>query len=274
MTFHSRNPAAPVGLFVDRLWLFSGGGFDHTRECVLPDGGADLVIQFEDTPRHRFDPANPRRRESVRRAWICGLLSRPTLIDVLPHATMMGAHFKPGGLAPFLLGPADELAGQLVEVDQLWTSEGTELRERLFECSMLARRFDILEEFLQKRLAKGMRFDPAVQATVLRLALAGPTPPIVELAKASGFSHKHFIRRFQQSVGLTPKTFARLQRFQFALAHMQNRRLPVDGAGLAAACGYFDQAHFIHDFQSFSGMTPSAYLRSPGADARFVPLTD
>jgi AraC-like DNA-binding protein len=72
-------------------------------------------------------------------------------------------------------------------------------------------------------------------------------------------SHKHFIDCFRREVGLTPKTFYRIRRFQDVLAGIQSRKA-VAWADVACACGYYDQAHFVNDFVAFSGMNPSQYL--------------
>jgi AraC-like DNA-binding protein len=75
---------------------------------------------------------------------------------------------------------------------------------------------------------------------------------------AVGYSPKGFIRRFKADVGVSPKRFCRLLRFQRALAAAHVGRA-FNWGELALGCGYFDQAHFIHEFRAFSGVTPTAY---------------
>jgi AraC-like DNA-binding protein len=74
-----------------------------------------------------------------------------------------------------------------------------------------------------------------------------------------GRSSRWFIDRFASDVGLTPKVFSRVQRFQAALRDA-HRRPSVDLADLAAAAGYFDQAHLTHEFNRIAGMSPSVLL--------------
>jgi AraC-like DNA-binding protein len=76
--------------------------------------------------------------------------------------------------------------------------------------------------------------------------------------EALSLSPKRFIERFKTEVGVTPKRYCRLLRFQQAVAKTHGAR-NVNWAELSLACGYFDQAHFIHEFREFSGLTPSAY---------------
>ena len=272
MIFQTYQPPMPLSQFVAMLWFFSGGGLPHSRERVLPDGSAELVINLDDNVRKRFDRNNPRRFETVRRAWISGPQPESILIDVLPHATMMGVHFKPGGLAPFVAMPAGELSGALVELDLLWGSAATGLRDELLEASGIQEKFRCLERFLIRHARHPLSADPMVQWAVQVLSRESAAA-IAGVAASAGLSHKHFIDRFRAVVGLSPKRFCRIRRFQRALGELRARR-EVDWADVACACGYYDQAHFIHDFRAFCGLTPGDYLEQPAADERFVPIMD
>ena len=78
------------------------------------------------------------------------------------------------------------------------------------------------------------------------------------MTDAIALSPKRFIERFKADVGVTPKRYCRLLRFQRVVTNA-HRGGATDWAELALACGYFDQAHLIHDFREFSGLTPTAY---------------
>ena len=88
-----------------------------------------------------------------------------------------------------------------------------------------------------------------------------------------GLSPKRFISLFEEAVGLTPKVFCRVLRFQDVLSLIEQGQ-PIGWADLALDCGYFDQAHFIHDFQAFSGLTPQAYLAQRSLFRNHVPLPE
>ena len=94
---------------------------------------------------------------------------------------------------------------------------------------------------------------------------------IAWMTEQIGLSPRRFIQLFRQQVGLTPKSFCRVRRFQQALTTVHGTK-QVDWTQVALDCGYYDQAHFIHDFQSFSGMTPSAYLAAATPHLNHVPL--
>jgi AraC-like DNA-binding protein len=86
-------------------------------------------------------------------------------------------------------------------------------------------------------------------------------PRVREIQRDSGLSHTRFIQLFREHVGLTPKLFCRVRRFRMALDRIQNG-MPVNWAALATDCGYYDQAHLIHDFRAFAGLTPAQYQRT------------
>ena len=69
---------------------------------------------------------------------------------------------------------------------------------------------------------------------------------------------RRFIQIFRDEVGLTPKLLCRVLRFQEVINTIEKRDA-VDWVDIALSCGYFDQAHFIHDFRSFAGITPTGY---------------
>jgi AraC-like DNA-binding protein len=88
-----------------------------------------------------------------------------------------------------------------------------------------------------------------------------------------GLSARRFIDVFGGEVGLTPKLFCRVRRFQKVLRGVAHGRR-ADWAAVAADCGYFDQAHFIHDFRAFSGLSPTAYLTQRTEHLNHVPIIE
>jgi transcriptional regulator GlxA family with amidase domain len=92
--------------------------------------------------------------------------------------------------------------------------------------------------------------------------------PIGWLCDKLGRSRRHLAARFREQIGLTPKTVARLFRFERAVALL--RRRDVSLAELAFECGYYDQAHLNRDFRGFAGRSPAAYARRIGPDGGVI----
>jgi AraC-like DNA-binding protein len=120
---------------------------------------------------------------------------------------------------------------------------------------------DFCKEFLLARLDVDRAPHPAVLYAVKEFRATQGQRPVSEVTERLGLSPKRFIDLFREAVGLTPKLFCRIQRFQRVLHLIEREEDPIEWADIATACGYYDQAHLIHDFQTFSGFTPGAYLK-------------
>ncbi len=263
MNFYRHVPGPPLSAFVDWFWYYDDLFTDHNREHVLPDGTFELVINLEGPPRKLFSHEDSQSYRSFRRAWLSGAQSRYLVIDVVNRSSMMGVHFRPGGIAAFAGFPSDELKDQVVELDAIWGVKALEWHEKLLAAPGPTAKFAILEAWLLQRLrppapaaVRARRVSHAMQ----QFDRQAEFPDIRATAASMNISHKHFIEEFRQVTGLTPKLYCRIQRFQRVLATI-NTRKQIRWAEVALNCGYFDQAHFIRDFTAFSGVNPSAYIQ-------------
>jgi len=262
MSIYQSSPCAPLKEYISWLWYYTDFCPDHEREHVLPDGTFELVINLEDRPRKLFDRDNFGRHQSFKRGWISGTQNGYLIIDALQKSSMIGAHFKPGGAGPFLGVPAGELSSRVVELDALWGNQAWEWRERLLAVHGPQAKFAILEQLLLNRLTREKRHQhrpDEINWAVSRFIREPQVPSIGDTARDLGLSHKHFISEFRGQVGLTPKLFCRVRRFQHVLAQIHSCKSVV-WADVACSCGYFDQSHFINDFVQFAGVNPSKYL--------------
>jgi AraC-like DNA-binding protein len=94
---------------------------------------------------------------------------------------------------------------------------------------------------------------------------------IRDLASQIGITQKHLISQFEKVVGLRPKSFARISKFNKVLKVIEDRQ-QIEWASIASECGYYDQAHFIKEFHTFSGLNPSAYLTRRGEYLGYIPI--
>jgi AraC-like DNA-binding protein len=270
-------PAPPLDQFIEFFWYYEGWQGDHSMERLLPDGTLELVINLLDGPRKLFDRHDPHRHTDFRRGWLSGTHSRYIEIDTMPGASMIGAHFKPGGARPFLGPSAAEFRDRVVELDAVWDAGAWEMRERLLAAPGPAAKFQCLEQFLLGLLRRSRRVqsDPMRQERIAwvvgKLSRQTDVRTIGATAETIGVSHKHLISQFQDQVGLTPKLFCRIRRFQEVLVRMNGRRV-VPWAEVACACGFYDQSHLVNEFQAFAGLNPCAYRSVREDYASFVPM--
>jgi len=226
MSIYRHIPALPLNQYVDFCWYYVDFSPDHDREHVLPDGTFEFIVNLQEIPRKLFHDADSTGYDAFEGGWISGAHSKFLIIDALPQSSMIGVHFKPGGAAPFLGMPADELAGQVVELDAVWGGAAWDWRDQLLAAHTPDSKFSILERLLSHRLAQRklrQRHADAVTWALNRYVAEPNLQTITSVSSRVGFSHKHFIELFRQQTGLSPKVFCRIRRFQKALLEAQTR---------------------------------------------------
>ncbi|HEX7155154.1 MAG TPA: AraC family transcriptional regulator [Thermoanaerobaculia bacterium] len=255
MQYHAYTPSPPLSHFIERFWACSDVPA-HARERILPSGTIELVVNLQDDEIRIGDSLAGERVARYSGAVVSGAYERFFVIDPQQHASILGVHFRPGGAAPFLTIPPGEITGRHVTLDECWGRGGRELRERLCAAPTVRERFAILEQVLLQRLLL-RPLHPSV-ATALHAFREATT--VKEVVREVGLSHRRFAQLFTSAVGLTPKLFQRVTRFQHARGLARASAAP-DWPAIALACGYFDQAHLHRDFLAFSGFAPAACLR-------------
>ena len=259
MRYFSKTPGQPLGDYVERLWHFSDAPA-HSRERIVPSGTVELVINLQEDEVRIYDPARPDGCKRFSGAVVSGVYSGCFVIDTREHASIIGVHFRAGGAFHFFDMPVSELRDTHVDLETLWGAAAAELRERLCATATPAERLCLLEQALTNRLSSSLEHHSAVRFALNAFARADSDLIVSEIAKETGFSQRRFIQVFKQEVGMSPKLYCRVRRFQQALV-LARRQATTNWAQLALACGYFDQSHFINEFRSFSGLSPLEYAR-------------
>jgi AraC-like DNA-binding protein len=272
MVSYFHTPGPPLSQFVELFWYYEGYTLPHSKERLLPQGSMELVINLRDDRCRIYDRIWPDRYQSLPGAIVCGPHSNFFIIDSEGQQEVIGVHFRPGGMFPFLSLPADELQNRHVGLDDLWGARAAELRERVLAASTCKAKVNMLERFLLEQAFRPLSRHPAV-SFALNEFQREETPAMATVSDQVGLSSRRFSQVFREEVGLSPKLFCRVQRFQRVLG-IVHRDADVDWAEIALGCGYFDQAHFIHDFKEFSGINPMAYLAARTEHLNHVPILD
>jgi AraC-like DNA-binding protein len=255
---------------VEHLWMARGYLPIRWRNMILPDGAMELIVNLGD-PQKLCAWNNLTKHTVFRNSWISGERTSPIVIDEIGYVHLMGVRLRAGGAWPILGIPLREFTDQVLELETIFGREMADLRDQLSEASDDDTRFDLLESWLARRLRSRML--PTRSVTYALRAIQGGLDAvrIGRIADTIGISHKHLLREFDRCVGLTPKLFARLCAFQRVIQCV-GQKTDVDWAGTAARCGYHDQAHLIHEFRAFSGLTPANYLTKRGPFLNYLEI--
>lgn len=254
----THHPSGPLASCVDTIWFASRGALPHSRERSLPTGRADIVIPLLQDSVLRYDSVDAPQARHLRGGVVSGAHDTFAVRGMGGASVVVGVHFKAGGAAPFMGSALGDLRNRTVLLDELWGPLAHELRERLQAARQVAHKLQIVEAALQSRLRAAAPVDAMVAWAVRALAQDPSAARIEAVQRASNCSPQQFIRRFEAAVGLTPKRYARVLRFNALLPRLV-RVGPIDWAEVAVDGGYFDQSHLIHEFKRLAGLTPAAY---------------
>lgn len=251
------RPRSPEGAS-SRTELAAG---DPLVEQMIASGCAQLCFNLGDA----FTLERESSRTLMRApAYVGGALTVPGRMRLGRRVEMLGAMFRPGRAGAFFRPPADELTDRLIPLDDLWSAGGRALERELRELPTTAARIGRLEAELLRRLAAPRAQDDGWAHIAEFIRRRRGAVAVAALGQASGLSRQHFAREFRARIGISPKRFARVSRFEALMARAYSDPAR-DWAATAAECGYFDQAHLIAEFKAFTGMTPAAFFRPPAA---------
>jgi len=256
MLYLRRVPSPPLDRFLSSIWYHEGQPQALTLERVLPTGSAQLIVNLKEDRTRLYDPESGAVRASCGTV-LSGISTKYGIIDTAEQECVAGVCFRPGGTASFFATPAYDLCDSGIPLELVWDrGRSARLREQALAAPNPTARLDALEKAMLEAWRE--RLDPAIEFALRTFAGDPAVRTIPEVAGRLGLSSKRLVERFKTAVGLPPKRYCRLLRFQRALASVERGR-QADWTRIALDCGYFDQAHFIHDFRSFAGITPTGY---------------
>jgi AraC-like DNA-binding protein len=233
--------------------------YDAPRERILPDGCVELVFHFHDPFRTHF--ANGESAVQPR-SFVVGQMKR--FLEITPAGRMgfMAIRFQARSAYRFFPQSLDEVAAGVVDLTEVWKKRGREWTERFVSARGMTARVRVVEQALLASLRENSRHDAMVDRCLQLIETGAGQSTIAQLAADLGTSSRQLTRRFQNAVGVSPKEFSRVSRFLYALRCLRERKHPTM-TETALECGYFDQAHFNHDFREFAGMTPRELFSFP-----------
>ncbi len=271
MILQTHIPAFPLSQFIEVCVYFERVELTHTVDRFLPNGDTEILIDFHDTPQFIYDNDSLKEIQACNHVWASGLRTEPITIPSGNGAAMMVISFKKGMAAPFFPFPMQEIADCVVDADLVWGTDFGDLRERLIDTKDVGRRFLMVEEFLLKRFASKLHINPCVSYAVSEMTERPDRLNIARMNRKIGYSQRHFTDMFRRQIGVTPKSYLKIMRFQKAIRKIDDSSSP-DWGDIAVDCGFYDQAHFINDFKHFSGFTPEQYAKIQTNYQNYIPV--
>ncbi len=243
--------------YVKYFWLLEGDrNNQHTTQRILPDGCMELIVNYGDLFKriHQNDNA-----EIQPRSFIHGQIRNYIDIQPIDKVGIVGARFFPSRVSPFVRLPVAELNDRAVSLEDIFGNEANRIEERILNEPSASGKIQIAEAFLIQKLLANEKMDYVVERCVNMIIKAKGQVALHELIKQIRISERHLERKFISFVGLSPKSFQRITRFQHVLQLIKQNHFS-SFESFSYESGYYDQSHFVKDFKAFTGVNPVAYF--------------
>ena len=274
MIFRTYKPAFPLSHFIENLIYYEGFTAPFNFERFLPDGNTEIIVDLTEHPQYIYDNETLREIQICRYAWVSGVRTKPITIPAGNGSRMLIVAFKKGRGHPFYRFPMSEISDTVAEADLAFGRKFFDLREQLLASSSIDRMFHLVERFLLQKAGDAIHLDASASCVEYSVSSITHRPGLLclrQLSEEIGYSQKHFIDLFQRQVGVTPKQYLKIMRFQKAICALENQKR-LHWSQIALESGYYDQAHFNHDFKLFSGFTPNEYMRRKSSTLNYIPI--
>lgn len=224
----------------------------------LPSRHLTFIISLDDPVDIARMPGGLQRGGRFQ-AFVGGLHSSQALIRHDGYQFGLSMELTPFGSRVLFGLPASELARTVVGLDELWGPAASRLLDRVGSAPGWAERFAALDEVLIEMLRESREPPGEVRWAWRRLIDSGGSVEVGALASEVGYGRRHFGELFRRELGLAPKEAARVLRFERSRRLLEGADRPTL-ADVAAAAGYYDQAHLDRDWRQIAGCAPTTWM--------------
>ena len=274
MIIQVHTPSFPLSDYVNGFIFYDGLEPLHQMDRFLPDGNTELIINLTDKPQFIYHNETLEEMQTCRQAWVGGVRTQPITIPSGKGSQMLIVAFKKGRAHPFYPLPMNELTDFVVEADLVFGRGILNLREQLLTALSVDEMFYRVEKFLLGQARHTLSTDGAsrcVEYAVSRMISRPNRLGFQQLSAEIGYSQKHFISLFHRQVGVAPKQYLKIMRFQKAILDIE-KDTSIHWNDLALQNGFYDQAHFNNEFKAFSGFTPGEYVKRKSDLLNYIPV--
>jgi AraC-like DNA-binding protein len=228
---------------------------DTEQVHVLPDACVELFISYTEAPVAIID------QQLHKNSMVNSRMNVPTSVQMRKGAGCIAICFQPGMAYPFFSLPMSVLNNNSISLNDIWGKVITEIEDKLANANDHKARIDIIQTYLL-RLLQQTKQDIQIGNCIKLIQKKSAEISLAELHEMTGYTQRHLARKFKQHVGLSPKEYLKVTRFISSLKRLKNYP-KLSLTQIAYQSGYFDQAHFIHDYKIYAQHTPKEIAHSP-----------
>jgi AraC-like DNA-binding protein len=257
MTYYEMKPGKALQPYVKCYYVYGSATAAAFEDTVFPSGCMELIFNLGSGHWQTFTGDTFVTTPPIE---LWGQLNRPLPIRSTGRNTMLGIRFHPHAAAGLLSDKISAFNNQVVDYSAVAGGTINTLYARLLETSSWQKKIALIETFLWQQISRGgKRLNKAALVSDLMFELRQQDgfTTMENIASRYGITARYMQQLFLQTTGLTPKLYSQINRFQHSLRLVTTRNTSL--TSIAYECGYADQSHFIREFKTFTGVTPSGY---------------
>jgi AraC-like DNA-binding protein len=251
------KPIMPLQRYISRIWAFenpSGIPYDDAK-LVAPNGCMKLIVPYKKKVASHIGKMVT--AYSPLSCIIVGQQTNPVRIESEAGGGTIGIEFKTSGAGYFFKDRLDLFTNQVSSIQEAWESSGIRMQDQLSNIESIEAKVAFLQKYLIGRF-KENRTNQVVDYAIKKIVTSSGFVSISDLSEDIGYSRQHVTRLFKERVGVSPKEIARIVRFQQFYRRI-NSKAEFNFDDLYDY--YYDQSHFIKEFQNFVGYFPHEYSK-------------
>ncbi|HSR19066.1 MAG TPA: helix-turn-helix domain-containing protein [Ignavibacteriaceae bacterium] len=253
LKFEFINPSDQLKDYVKHFWFLEGNTSKTLR--ALADGSPGII--FHQAENGLF--LNQTKKLST--IFLYGQTVKPIEMNAEGKFRMVGLHFHPHVMKALFGFHANELTDTCLDLSMYSYASGMNLKEKLINTESVTEQIKTISEYLTGIIKKKkIQVDQSIHFAIHHLISSNGNMELGELRKTLNLSQRTFERKFEQYVGISPRLFARICRFQASLNQLNNKNY-LKLSDIAFDNSYSDQPHFIRTFKEFSGHSPSEFQK-------------
>ncbi len=259
MLFKTHTLKEPIQDYIESIFHFKDFTPDHFIERVVPTGHIFIIFELDGFERNTFDNHTLKPNNIFTKVWISGMHKNYISISAHQKSEMFVIQFKPFGAFPFFHIPIQDLNEKVVPAEDVFGTNILDLRELILAKETSEEKFSIAEEWLNNQF-DSTKIPPSDLLIALEKIQTESVANYTTIVENYPKSQKHLIDQFKKYIGLTPKYYQRILRFNEILQQIHKNE-KIDWAQIAYQCEYSDQSHFIKEFKHFSGFNPQEFIK-------------
>ncbi len=260
MEFKQFPPSDILKPYIRHYYIFQSDSDAEFEDTVFPSGDMEVIFNLGEGT---WESSVEDKFIQTPKIELWGQLTNPLPIKSKGRHTMLGIKFFTHSASYFFNDEMGVFNDRISDLSLIIGSPVKTLHSQLLETKDELKRIELIEAFMLGRLIgndkKSFRVDKV--AHILTSIKRNPAENnLGAIASKHGITPRYLHKLIYRHTGLSPIAFNKINRFQFSLKLIAKNEQPL--TAIAYNSGYFDQSHFIRDFKSFTGVTPSAYLET------------